>query len=313
MTQQLENEQPLAGRLVEANNRTFWVEEEGSGEPLILLAGGPAASHLIFQPYFSAFADKFRVIYYDYFGRGRSGRPSSYEEITFAGDVEDLEALRQALGLERISLYGFSYGGLVAQGYALKYGAHLSALILANTLHSPEMWQKNHENINREISNQYPETWDKIVALRQQGFRSSDPEMRQLFASVPANALLRFHNPANAAELLNGKWAPNLDLYFEFVGHDVDFFIGNALGALPDFRPRLKELKMPVLILAGRYDRALYPRYQLEFKQYCPQANFMFFEHSGSFIHIEETAELLATLNRFFAQAGRAMADRAKN
>ena len=109
-------------RNIKINDRDFLVEEEGAGEPLILLAGGPAASHLIFKPYFSAFAEKYRVIYYDYFGRGRSGRPSSYQEISFSSDVEDLEALRQALGLEKINLYGFSYGGMIAQAYYRQRG-----------------------------------------------------------------------------------------------------------------------------------------------------------------------------------------------
>ena len=87
--------------------------------------------------------------------------------------------------------------------------------------------------------------------------------------------------------MVNGR--SNLDLYFTFTGHDIDFFIGGQLNLIPDFRPLLKDLSMPVLILAGRHDRALYPRYQREFKQYCPQATFLMFEQSGSFIHIEET------------------------
>jgi proline iminopeptidase len=277
-------------RLIEVNGKKLWVEEEGSGEPLILLPGGPAASHRIFRPYFSSLAARYRIIYYDYYGRGQSQRPS---------DVEDLEGLRKALGLDKINLYGFSYGGLVAQAYALKYGANVSNLVLANTLHSPEMWQKNHENINREISNQYPEVWDRIIELRKQGVRSSDPVLRQEFGSVPGNKLLRFYNPGLAAELLDGKWAPNLELYFEFVGHDIDFFIGGQLGLIPDFRPLLKNLEMPVLIMAGRHDRALYPRYQMEFKQYCPQAEFLLFEESGSFIHIEENGKLRAILEGF--------------
>jgi proline iminopeptidase len=286
-------------RLIEVNSKKLWVEEEGSGEPLILLPGGPAASHRIFKPYFSSLAARYRIIYYDYYGRGQSQRPSDWSDITFTGDVEDLEGLRRALGLDKINLYGFSYGGLVAQAYALKYGANVSNLVLANTLHSPEMWQKNHENINREISNQYPEVWDRIIELRKQGVRSSDPALRQEFGSVPANTLLRFYNPGLAAELLDGKWAPNLDLYFEFVGHDIDFFIGGQLGLIPDFRPLLKNLEMPVLIMAGRHDRALYPRYQMEFKQSCPQAEFLVFEESGSFIHIEENGKLREVLEGF--------------
>jgi proline iminopeptidase len=289
----------ISGRFIEINNKKLWVEEEGTGEALILLAGGPGASHLIFQPYFTGLASRYRIIYYDYYGRGKSEKPLSYKEIKFADDVEDLEALRKALGLNKINIYGFSYGGMVAQGYALKYGENVNHLILANTLHSPEMWQKNHENINREISNQYPEVWDKIMQLRQQGFRSSDPELKQLFGSVSANLLVRFYDQENAAQLLDGKWTPNPDVYFEFTGHDIDFFIGNQLLAMPDFRPYLKDLTMPVLIMAGRYDRALYPRYQMEFKQYCPQATFIMFEKSGSFIHIEETEQLFETITRF--------------
>ena len=96
---------------------------------------------------------------------------------------------------------------MVAQGYALAHGLHLNRLILANTLHSPEMWQRNHENINREISNQYPEVWDHILELRKLGVRSSDPSMRQQFASVPANAssaVLR--NPWKTRPNFSRRW-----------------------------------------------------------------------------------------------------------
>jgi proline iminopeptidase len=299
---EITNAGQIQGSFIEVNNKKLWVEQEGSGEPLVLLPGGPAASHLIFQPYFSRFAGRYRVIYFDYYGRGKSEKPADYRDITIAGDIADLEGLRIALGLDKINIYGFSYGGMVAQGYALEYGENVKHLVLANTLHSPEMWQKNHENINREISNQYPEVWDRIMELRMQGVRSNDMEMRQQFNSVSANLLLRFYNPEHAAELLDGKWAPNLDLYFEFTGNDIDFFLGNEVSRLPDFRPRLKELKMPVLIIAGRYDRALYPRYQMDFKRYCPQANFMIFEKSGSFIHIEEQEKLYGILTHFLEQ-----------
>jgi proline iminopeptidase len=286
-----------AGKMIEVNGKSLWVEEEGSGEALILLPGGPAASHLTFHPYFSALADRYRVIYYDYYGRGKSDRPNDYKDISFAGDVEDLEGLRRSLGLESLYLYGFSYGGMVAQEYALKYGTHVKKLILANTLHSPEMWQKNHENINREISLQYPEAFETITQLRKQGVRSDDPRMLQAF-SVHSR-IIRFYNPDNAAKLLKEEHSNNLDLYWTFVGNNIDFFLGGMVAQLPDFRPRLKDLRMPVLILAGRYDRALYPAYQYEFKQFCPQATFLMMEKSGTYAHIEETELLMETVREF--------------
>jgi proline iminopeptidase len=288
------------GRLIDVNGTRLWVETEGTGEPLLLLAGGPANSHLTFHPYFSALADRFQVIYLDYRGRGKSERPARWTDITFEQDVADIEGVREALGLERLSIYGFSYGGMVAQAYALRHPARVARLVLANTVHSPEMWQRNHENINREIANQFPEIWDRILALRADGHRSNDAEVQELYrVHVP---LVRFYDPSNAARLLAEPGSRNPELYRAFAGDDIEFFLGGEVARLPDFRPRLKELRMPLLILAGRYDRALYPACQLEFKRYAPQAEFVWMERSGSFAHIEEPEALFAVLRRFLGE-----------
>ena len=288
------------GRLIDVNGTRLWVETEGTGEPLLLLAGGPANSHLTFHPYFSALADRFQVIYLDYRGRGKSERPARWTDITFEQDVADIEGVREALGLERLSLYGFSYGGMVAQAYALRHPARVARLILANTVHSPEMWQRNHENINREIANQFPEIWERILALRADGHRSNDAAVQELYrVHVP---LVRFYDPSNAARLLAEPGSRNPELYRAFAGDDIEFFLGGEVARLPDFRPRLRELRMPLLILAGRYDRALYPACQLEFKRHAPQAEFVWMERSGSFAHIEEPEALLAILRRFLGE-----------
>jgi proline iminopeptidase len=282
----------VAGEYLDIPGGRLWVESEGSGEPLLLLPGGPASSHLTFHPHFSALADQYRVLYLDYRGRGKS---ESRTPITFAIDVADIDAVRTALGLEQLSIYGFSYGGMVAMAYALAHPTRVRRLILANTLHSPEMWQRNHENINREIANQFPEVWEQIIHLRAQGVRSTDARVQALYA-VHA-PLVRFYNPDNAKKLLSEPGSRNAELYPVFVGDDVEFFIGGEVAKLPDFRPRLKELAMPTLILAGRYDRALYPAYQIEFARYAPQARFVWMERSGTFSHIEEPDAVMALVH----------------
>jgi proline iminopeptidase len=73
------------------------------------------------------------------------------------------------------------------------------------------------------------------------------------------------------------------------------------VARLPDFRPRLRELGMPALILAGRYDRALCPRYQLDFARCAPQAEFRWMERSGTFSHVEETDRVMALVGEFLA------------
>jgi proline iminopeptidase len=297
------------GRLVTVNDTRLWIETEGSGEPLLLLPGGPANSHLTFHPYFSALADEYQVIYVDYRGRGKSDRPERWEDITFAQDVADVEGLRRALGLERLNLYGFSYGGMIAQAYALAHPDRVRKLILANTVHSAEMWQKNHENINRELANQYPEVWERIETLRAAGVRSTAPEMQELFRVH--GPLVRFYDPANAARLLSEPGSRNAELYPVFVGDDVEFSIGGEVARLPDFRPRLRELAMPLLILAGRYDRALYPREQWEFTRSAPRARFVWMERSGSFSHIEEPERVMDLVREFLGGATRAREARA--
>lgn len=289
------------GQFIELDDGRLWIEIEGpaDGEPLVLLSGGPASSHLTFHPCFSSLADQYRVIYVDYRGRGRSDKPASYHDITFARDVADIEALRQKLGIASWNVYGFSYGGMVAQGYALAHPGAVRRLVLANTLHSPEMWQRNHENINRELASQFPEVWDRIVELRARGVRSSAPEIRELYRVH--GPLVRFYNPDNAVKLLSEPGARDDELYYVFVGDDIEFFIGGEVAKLPDFRPRLKELAMPTLIIAGRYDRALYPRYQREFADYAPEARFIMMERSGCFAHVEEPAALLTLLREFLA------------
>jgi proline iminopeptidase len=285
------------GQLLDVNGTRLWVETEGSGAPLLLLAGGPASSHLTFHPCFSGLADSCQIHYVDYRGRGRSAPAADPREVTFARDVEDMAELIRALGLGPVNLYGFSYGGMVAQALALDHPGLVKNLILANTLHSPEMWQKNHENINREIEFQFPEVWEQIMALRALGVRSTDPRVQDLYR-VHAK-LVRFYNPDHAARLLSEPSSRNAELYPIFVGDDVEFFIGGEVARLPDFRPRLKDLTMPVLILAGRYDRALYPKYQYEFKRFAPQAEFVWMERSGTFSHIEEPEAVLALVRRF--------------
>ena len=63
---------------------------------------------------------------------------------------------------------------------------------------------------------------------------------------------------------------------------------------------RLGQIACPLLVLAGRYDRALYPRWQREFARHAPQARFVWLERSGSFAHVEEPEALFGLLREFF-------------
>ena len=284
-----------AGRYASVNGSRLWYESEGKGEPVVLVSGGPGDSHAVFHPFFSRLADRNRIVYYDAFGVGLSDRAASPSEYRFARDVENLEGLRKALGLGPITVLGQSYGGMVAQAYALKYPESVKRLILIGTFHSGAMWQTNNDNCNREIRNQYPDVWEKLEALRARGVRSSAPEHQELYYGVPLG-LFYFHDAAKAARL--PKDPSNTEVYYSIAGADADFEIGGDIAGL-DFRPDLGKLHIPVLVIAGRYDRVSMPRYAAEFKSLIPGARFAIFEKSGHFPYMEEPDETLDVLRDF--------------
>ncbi len=118
------------GRYIEVNGTHLYVEREGSGIPVVLLHGGPGATHHYFHPHFSRAAEFAEVIYYDQRGCGLSGYDRGGKGYSVGQAADDLEALRVALGHETWVIAGHSYGGLLAQVYAHRYPGSVSGLVL---------------------------------------------------------------------------------------------------------------------------------------------------------------------------------------
>lgn len=286
------------GKYLEVNGAKLYVVLVGHGDPLIIIPGGPGGAHPGYRV-FDTLAKNNEIIYYDAFGRGKSDTAKDVKEYTLARDIEDVEGLRKALHFEKLNVLGHSYGGLVAQGYALKYPEHVSHLILANTFHSYLMWQANDDNSNHEIKTNYPEVWDSLMIIREAGAVSSDPEHQRLYGKVPYGFLYAY-NPDNFLSRGRKPYPNsfNSKLYYQMVGRDGDFILGSDIGAF-DCRKELKNLKMPVLIYGGRYDRVAIPAMMVKFKEYCPQAKFVMFERSGHNPQIEQPAELFPLIENF--------------
>ena len=90
----------------------------------------------------------------------------------------------------------------------------------------------------------------------------------------------------------------NNDVYYQIAGTDADFLTNGDIGPL-DFRAKLKNLKMSVLILEGRFDRISIPRFSLKYKDYAPQAEFVMFEKSGHDPFIEEPEKTFNVITEF--------------
>ncbi|MFC1843072.1 alpha/beta fold hydrolase [Candidatus Dependentiae bacterium] len=112
------------------NGGRLYYEEQGQGIPIVLINGGPGCTHHSFHPYFSQIKDIARVIYYDQRGTGKSSSDNTGKTYTIKQAVQDLESLRKALKIDKWVVLGWSYGGLLAQCYALTYPEHCTGLIL---------------------------------------------------------------------------------------------------------------------------------------------------------------------------------------
>lgn len=286
------------GKYIEVNGAKLYVVLAGHGDPLIIIPGGPGGSHIGYRVFDSLAKDN-EIIYFDAFGRGKSDTAKDVKEYTLARDIEDIDGLRKALHFEKLNVLGHSYGGVVAQGYALKYPEHVNHLILANTFHSYLMWQANDDNSNHEIKTNYPEVWDSLMIIREAGAVSSDPQHQRLYSKVPYGFLYAY-NPDNFLSRGRKPYPNpfNAKLYYQMVGRDGDFIVGSDIGNF-DYRKELKNLKMPVLIYGGRYDRVAVPVMMEKFKEYCPQAKFVMFEKSGHNPQIEQPSELFPLIENF--------------
>jgi len=288
------------GAYAQVGNARLWYESEGQGEPIVMISGGPGDSHAVYHPFFSRLADRNRVIYYDAFGVGKSDRANSKAEYRFSRDVDDLDALCNSLNLASVTLIGHSYGSMVAQAYALRHPGAVKRLILIGAFHSGAMWQQNDDNSNREIRNQYPEVWEKLRAMRAQGVRSSAPAHQDAYFGIGLG-LFYFYDAARAVLLPQEPGNP--DVYYSIAGDDAEFRVGGDIAKL-DFRPELRKLTMPILVLAGRYDRISMPKDVAAYRKLVPAARVVIMERSGHFPYIEEPDDTLSVLTEFL-KAGR--------
>jgi proline iminopeptidase len=288
------------GRPVDILGRKLWVEEAGAGEPLLLIPGGGGGSHDYFHPHFEALHEHFRVVYYDGFGRGRSERAKRPDEYSVERDVQEIDALRRALGIERWHVYGHSYGGLVAQAYAARYPQSVSRLVLANTFVSAEDYQASNDHFVREVREYLPEVSADLAALRSGGHLSSSPEVQKVIFGdfTRMLALFYLYDRALAPTIVFDEHSFNAEQYYRLMGADADFVLGGEVG-LMDFRAVLPKLKMPILVTAGRADGIVLPRLARRVHEHAPGSKWHVFEKSGHFPFMEETAAHAATLIDF--------------
>ena len=211
----------------------------GHGPPAVVLHGGPGADHGYLLPGFDALAEGRELVYYDQRGGGRSPVERDVP-VGWREQVADLDALREAWGLDRFVLVGYSWGGLLAQLYATEHPERVERLALVSPAPS---WRAARDEFERRFAerNLAPALEAERRALRESGLRERDLEAyeRRLFelAVVPY-----FYDPAKARELTP----------FRVVGRTQQE-VWRSLGDY-DLRPSLLRLRLPAFVLHGEDD-----------------------------------------------------------
>ena len=263
----------------------LYVREIGDGAPIIVVHGGPDFDHEYLLPDMDRLADSFRLVYYDQRGRGRSfsGRPP--DDVDLAGEIDDLDAVRQSFGFEAVAVLGHSWGALLAMEYAVRLPRRVSHLVLMNTAPaSPAGALAFREELQRRRSRDQSE---RMSALRsapgyQAGDVATDIECYRIhFASA-------FRRPDQLDRLL-----ARLRSAFTSEGIVAARAIEDRLYAQTwelgdyDLLARLGRLRIPTLVLHG--DDDLIPiEIAREVADAIPGSRFVVLADCGHFAYVDQ-------------------------
>ncbi|HEU5267647.1 MAG TPA: alpha/beta hydrolase [Jatrophihabitans sp.] len=115
----------------QVNGTRLYYETVGDGPLCLVMHGGLGLDHTLYRD-FDRLGGRLRLVYYDHRGNGRSGRPD-LSTLTMSQLADDAAALVDRLGGERVFVLGHSYGGFVAQEFALRHPGRVAGLVLIDT------------------------------------------------------------------------------------------------------------------------------------------------------------------------------------
>ncbi len=242
---------------IETPKGTFevWTRKIGDSPTMkvLLLHGGPGATH----EYLEVFADflpeaGIEIYLYDQLGSFYSDQPDEPELLQIPRFVDEVEQVRQALGLgpDDFYLYGSSWGGLLAMEYALAHGDQLKGLIISNMMASGPAYNRYAEEVLMPQID--PTVLAEIKAFEAAGDYANPRYMELLMEHHYVNHLLR--RPAD-------QWPEAVNKTFEHLNPDVyvpmqgpsELGAGGVLAEW-DRTADLPRIEVPTLVIGARHD-----------------------------------------------------------
>ena len=255
------NVYPIQEGYIDAKGILIYYQTIGHGAPLMIVHGGPGASHDYLMPYLLPLARGNKLIFIDERGSGRSEKLEDASQYTVENMVEDVESVRQALHLGKISLMGHSYGGVLAQAYAFKYQQNLTHLVLGGTFYSTSEMNKVLAEQKRSMP---PEELAKLEALEKAGLfnKGKDWEKGRYPDDYAKLAwgdgyfpYLYQRRPDPNYDPAAGNTSTSWDLYREMWGSDGEFVIDGNLKSV-EYLDKLSSIHVPTLLICGDHDES---------------------------------------------------------
>jgi proline-specific peptidase len=280
------------GRLEVPGGRV-WYRRLGGGDatPLLMLHGGPGAGSDYLAPLGEALAADRPVVLWDQLGCGRSEQPDDTSLWTLDRFVAEVDAVRDALGLERIHLLGQSWGGWLAIEYMTRGTSGVERLVLASTSAST----REFTDAARLLIDALPEP--HRTALVEGGARGAydTPEYEAAMLEFYRRHLCRADPWPDALQAS----IANLDgnAVYAFMNGPTEFDVIGTLRTW-DRTADLGRIDVPTLITVGRHDE-IPPSCAETLRAGIPDARLVVLEHSAHISHLEEPETYLRAVRGF--------------
>jgi proline iminopeptidase len=286
---------------VDANGVMIYYKTLGKGEPLMIVHGGPGASHDYLLPYLLPLAKTNKLVFIDERGSGRSSGLEDPSGYTVENMVEDVEAVRTALNLGKINLLGHSYGGVLAQAYAFKYQQNLSHLILCSTFHSTKQLNDVFQQMLAKMS---PDLRGRIEKMEKAGLfghgknyeknRYTDEYMKAAWGEGYFPYLYQKHPDPNYDPGFAGtSWA----LYREMWGSHGEFIVDGNLSSV-EYGDRLGSITVPTLITVGDHDE-VDPSIAKDMQSKIPGSKLVILPESGHMTFVDQPTMFMNAVDEF--------------
>ena len=250
---------------------------------LFLLHGGPGGDHSSFKTQVAELRDVAQLVYIDHRGSGRSA-PVDPATCTLENNIDDIEALRELLGLERISILGSSYGGMVAMGYAIRYPQRLANLVLNVTAASfrfmDDAKQILEERGNDEQKRVCRWLWDATF--------ESEEQLYEYY-----KAMGPMYSTTFDLDKFEESWSRGIRNF-----HQLNQGFGGFLQTF-DFTEQLHTIECPTLVIAGAHDWICPPNHSRLIAQRIPRAHLKVFANSAHATAADEPEAFLAAVRGF--------------